>query len=318
MLAMLFAFSLVAHATPPATGTAAGASPIVIKLSLEGQARQALIFNQGGAAARPLVIVLHGADRSNRDIFDLTDWPNQARTHGFVLIAPQGENKQWNDGREQTASGQVSHADDVAFIEALIAFARSNYQINPQRVFLAGISNGGLMTFRFACEHPEELAAIAPSIAKLPRTVAGSCKAKPALPLFLTVGTADPLMAYEGAPTSRFARGLDSDVLMSVPETLAFWSTRNHCNETRSSRELPHLHENDTTRIDRIDYLGCPADGQVSAMIVRGGGHREPTLHPDRGGIIVRRILGLMNHDVETAAVVWRFFSVVPDRDSGR
>lgn len=312
---LVTALALRAYASTQTTGTEAGAAPIGIKLSVDGQARQALIFNHSGAAARPLVIVLHGADRSNRDIFDLTDWPTQARTHGFVLIAPQGQNKQWNDGREQTASGHVSHADDVAFIESLIAFARSNYQINPRRVFLAGISNGGLMTFRFGCEHPEQLTAIAPSIAKLPRAVASSCKPKPALPLFLTVGTADPLMAYQGAPTSRFARGLDANVLMSVPETLAFWSTRNHCNETRTSRQLPHLHEKDSTSVTRIDYLDCPADGQVSALIVQGGGHREPTLHPARGGWIVRRVLGLMNHDVETAAVVWQFFSAVPDRD---
>lgn len=99
-------------------------------------------------APRAVVIALHGGTRPASDIFTRSAWPDVAMRHGFILVAPQGVNNQWNDGRKQTTSGKVSTADDVGFMARLIEEVVAKDGADPAQVFVTGPSNGGMMSLR--------------------------------------------------------------------------------------------------------------------------------------------------------------------------
>src|SRR5947199_169312 len=69
---------------------------------------------------------------------------------------------------------------------------------DPRQVYIAGISNGGMMTFRMLCEASELFAGAATVIANMPANVGARCAPRKPLPVVMFNGTADPLVPYDG------------------------------------------------------------------------------------------------------------------------
>ena len=95
---------------------------------------------------RPLVIVLHGNGGTGHQIRKFTHFDDLATKNGFVVAYPDAIDHHWNDGRPEVANG----SDDVGFIAKLIAELSARYSIDPARVYVTGISNGGIMAYRLA------------------------------------------------------------------------------------------------------------------------------------------------------------------------
>ena len=89
-----------------------------------------------------------------------------------------------------------------ALIEKLI----EQYSIDPRRVFVTGISNGGLMSYRLACSLPDQIRAIAPVTAQIPADIVPLCRAESAVSLAVFNGTEDPLVPYNGGQIKVFHR----------------------------------------------------------------------------------------------------------------
>ena len=96
-----------------------------------------------------------------------------AAARGFTAVFPQGVNRQWNDGRED---GHISSIDDVGFLRQLVDELISRGIADRARIYLAGISNGGMMTFRMLCEASELFAGAATIIANMPAGVGEGCR----------------------------------------------------------------------------------------------------------------------------------------------
>ena len=255
--------------------------------------------------SKPLIIVMHGGTRPASDIFGRGAWAAVAAREGFILAAPQGIDNQWNDGRKQTISGKVSTADDIAFLEAVIADLVGRDRADAARVYVSGASNGGLMSFRFACERAGIVAGIAPTISKMPVALRELCKPAKPVPLIMIAGTADPLMPYEGAPTGPLANR-SQDPMTTVPETVAFWAQVNGCTLPAAEAPLPDLNATDGTTVTRLEPASCKGAPLV-VYRVNGGGHWQPSLSRVEGGGPMVRMLGPQNHDIESAEVIWSF-----------
>ena len=80
-----------------------------------------------------------------------------ADRHGFIAVYPDSRRGHWDDGRETV----TDPTDDVAFIGALLDALAAEYAVDARRIYAAGISNGGMMSMRLACELSGRLAAIA-------------------------------------------------------------------------------------------------------------------------------------------------------------
>ena len=151
---------------------------------------------------RPLVIVVHGAGASAEQVMGkafppspLSVWLEIAEREDVVVIAPDAGAGGWSDC---FASAQkVAKKDDVAFIAALIDKAVVEYDVDAGRVYLIGVSRGGLLTYRAAVEIPHKLAAFSTVLACMPPQHAARMPTV-ALPALIMGCTADPLMPYRG------------------------------------------------------------------------------------------------------------------------
>jgi polyhydroxybutyrate depolymerase len=286
-----------------------------LTINVAGASRTAILQTPDRARGRvPVVIALHGGTRPAGDVFDRTRWPQIAQREGILLVAPQGENNQWNDGRGSTISGTESTADDVAFLSALIDTLVRDHGADPRAIFVTGVSNGGLMTMRFACEKAGSVAGVAPVISTLPQALVAVCQSAGPVPALFMAGTADPLMTYDGKPSAILARRGGTAPMLSIPETLDLWRKRNKCDDRGTARELPNLNKSDRSTVTRIDYRPCASSAPVVHYRINGGGHQQPSLQPQQMPSQFSQLLGPQNNDIDGPEEIWRFFAAQAKR----
>ena len=120
----------------------------------------------GGAKTVALVMVLHGATQSPESAERMSRMSERADAQNFIAVYPRGTGRlanvpTWNAGNCCTYAME-NHVDDVEFLGALIDKLERDYSIDRRQVYVTGISNGGMMAYRLACELSEKIAAIAP------------------------------------------------------------------------------------------------------------------------------------------------------------
>lgn len=263
-----------------------------------------------GGAGLPAIILLHGGGQSMHSVLGRRAggsrrWRDIARREGCVLLVPNGTdirsgsptgNRQsWNDfPRPNSAS-----ADDVGFLAALVAYARRDLGVDGRRIYLTGVSNGGMMTFRMLIERPDLFAAGASFIANLP---AGQLPAPPQpTPLMMMNGTSDPFVPWEGG-----ALRLNRGQVRSAEATAEFWRRANGATGAGRTVTLP----------DRDPSEGCRVfltrwEGSAPVVLVRaeGGGHQIPDTETPRRLRPVEHALGPACRNVDGAEIAWRFLS---------
>jgi len=213
----------------------------------------------------PLLVALHGGGgmMDGARFADGTGLAAEGARRGHVVLAPDALGANWNDGRPELAAG----IDDVGFIRAMIADLRGRAGIDPARIFAAGASNGGLMSYRLACDGAGLFRAIAPVIAHLGTALIARCRPEGAVSLFMIPGTADRLMPYQGGGVAAMFGRRGS--VVSSDRTLAFWREAMGCRgEPRTERRGASVA---VTR-----YEACRGGAIVQRWTVEGGGHAWP------------------------------------------
>ena len=252
----------------------------------------------------PLVMALHGGGGTGDNMatlaVDLNDLAGEA---GFIVAYPDGVEEHWNDGRDmQTWRASAEDIDDVGFIAALIEHISGSYAIDSGSVFSLGISNGGMMSYRLACELPETFAAVAAVTASMSDELAASCDPSQSTSVVVMNGEDDPLVPRRGG-TIRFGRRAFGEVI-STTDTVAFWVAKNGCSPTPViTREMdrdPH----DGTRVRSEVYGQCRDRTGVTLYAIEGGGHTWP------GGLqyLPERIIGKTSMDIKANETIWQFF----------
>lgn len=267
-----------------------------------------------------LVILLHGNGGSADQLLGFEKnlaapskrWLQIAEREQFILVVPDGSiakngARGWNDCRSNAIITPLSN--DVAFISALIDTMSDRYGADTKRVFVCGISNGGLMANRLVQEIPERITAFASIIAAMPAMSECVNSDVPVSALFMN-GTADPIMPYEGGEIGD-RRGL----ALSTDSSINYWKNRNgafHLVNTVtfipeiSLRPLKPKKLN-PQRVDAMVYQNSSTGHEVMLYRVVGGGHNEPSVCcPYRKAFL--RFTGPQNRLIEYADVVWEFF----------
>jgi polyhydroxybutyrate depolymerase len=214
----------------------------------------------------PTVMVLHGALISAEYTARWYGFAEAAERAGFAAVFPRGTNLQWNDGR----GTWVPAADDVAFLRALAGELVSRRIADPARLYLVGVSSGGMLTFRLLCEAPELFAGAASIIASMPAAVGGRCHPKRAVPVIMFNGTADPIVPYKGGGVG-FAGWQGS--IWSAERTAAFLARANGCSSPATAR-LGKASSPKAIGIVRLDWQRCSSGRGVTLYRVEGGGHQ--------------------------------------------
>ncbi|MBW2437552.1 MAG: esterase [Deltaproteobacteria bacterium] len=253
---------------------------------------------------RPLLLVLHGGGGTNRGMLRLTNrrFNELADRDGFIVVYPQGFDKSWNDGRPDKISGaQRNGVDDVGFLRALIEDMINRYPIDAKRIFVTGISNGGLMSYQLGCSLPDIIRAIAPVTAQIPAAIAPLCRSESAVSLAVFNGTADPLVPYNGGQITVLGR--PRGAVLSTDETIRIWRRKNRCNPEAVITELPDVAD-DGTRVTKIEYSRCKNESKVVLYRIEGGGHAWP----DGRQYLPVKWVGRTSRDINGCDEIWQFF----------
>jgi polyhydroxybutyrate depolymerase len=247
---------LVAGCSPtPPSGFVNGTSLHHIKVG--GHDRSYRLYEPAGIpASAALVVVLHGYSGSARQVERDYQWDGLADSDKFVVAYPDGLGRAWNvDG--ETCCGRPGRegVDDVAFIGAAVADIAKNVGTNPAKVYVTGMSNGGIMSYTLACT-TDIFAAIGP----VAGTQLNSCRTPHPTSVIHIHGTADRLVPYGGGQGFSVIDG------PPVPGVNSFWRDVDRCGTPTATIGGPV-----TTSTAR-----CADNRGVVLITVDGGGHEWP------------------------------------------
>lgn len=225
------------------------------------------ILRPASRGRAPTVIVLHGALISAEYTEQWYGFAEAAKQHGFAAVFPRGRSLLWNDGR-QAAWG--SGADDVGFLKRLARELVTRGTADPERLYLAGVSNGGMLALRMLCEAPEAFAGIATVIASMPEAVGARCRSRLPMSVLMFNGTADPVIPYRGGAVG--FSGLQ-DRVWSVERTAVFLAGRNRCT-AGSKAVISGRVARGSIRVVKLDWTRCASERGVTLYRIEGGGHQ--------------------------------------------
>jgi polyhydroxybutyrate depolymerase len=257
----------------------------------------------------PLLITLHGGGGTGKDMVKLTlgGFDTLSDKEGFVVVYPDGIKKNWNDGRSKEETGYRVHKeniDDVGFISALIDALIKELNVDPKRVYVTGMSNGAIMSYRLACELSKKIAAIAAVAGNIPQNLYPSCSPSKPISVLAINNVNDPLMPFAGGDiTGPFGRKRLGKVL-STSETLRFWVNHNDCSLSPIVTHEPDMDTKDGTQVRKEVYGNGKNGTEVILYIIEGGGHTWP------GGYqyLNERIIGKTSRDIDANKVIWDLF----------
>jgi polyhydroxybutyrate depolymerase len=254
------------------------------------------------SAPVPLVIALHGAVQSAKEFESDLGMNRIATREKFAVAYPIGLNRVWDDSRPAALrlGFLVQPGDDVAFLTALTRMLVNEGIADPGRVYMTGLSMGGFMTERMACEQAELFAAIAVIAATVPKKYRQTCKPGRAMPALIMHGTADPISSWYGIV-------LPGAELLSVNESAQFYADLAGCMAS-SETALPDTGPARASTVTVRRWSTCRGSAAVMLYRIQGGGHLPPSFDPGRGETLVAMLLGERSHAIDAAEEIWKFF----------
>ncbi len=257
----------------------------------------------------PILITLHGKGGNGKSMAILTrrGFEKLAEKEGFLVIYPDGIELNWNDGRTDEESKDRAHSeniDDVGFISDLIDFMINHYNADSRRVYVTGISNGAIMSYRLACELSHKITAIAPVDGNIPVMLYPGCNPSCPVSVLAINNVADPLVPFEGGDIHSSLHKVKLGKVLSAEKSVEFWVTRNKCSDSPEIAREPDRDPGDGTRVSRTLYTGGINGTEVILYAIDGGGHTWP------GGIQYKPagIIGKTCRDIDACEVIWSFF----------
>jgi polyhydroxybutyrate depolymerase len=278
-------------------------------LSFDGLTRSYRIYvpTHVGTPA-PVVFALHGGGGSGSGMELVTSggFNRIADREGVIIVYPDGVGRNWNDGRSDVGSRAFKeNLDDVGFLKAVLEAVAARYPVDTRRVFATGISNGGFMSFRLACEAADTFLAVAPVVAGLSVDLGPRCKPKRPVSVAIMNGTEDPLVPWKGGYVS--ALGIKRGATWSAERTYDKWIELDACKVRFDEPEVNQVADDETSLV-RHRAVSCAAGAEVRLYEIRGGGHNWPRGAKYLGVAIVGRI----TQEFDGTEEIWRFFKSIP------
>lgn len=173
----------------------------------------------------------------------------------FIGVYPDGVAQSWNLGRE------ASNADDVEFVEAIAAEVSAYGEVDPDKLFALGLSNGAALVHRLAIRTDlfRGIATVVTPLLAAEQPASGS----KAVRVLQILGTADHLIPYGGGA------GVLGHEFLAAEESAALWASASSC-------ATPPVEETTAHGNIRIEYDGCADDARVVHYGVVGAGHGIP------------------------------------------
>ncbi|MFD2564732.1 extracellular catalytic domain type 1 short-chain-length polyhydroxyalkanoate depolymerase [Aquimarina rubra] len=236
----------------------------------------------------PLVFNFHGYTSNANDQMFYGDFRPFADQDGFLIVHPMGTVDNVGNTHFNVGWG-TSNIDDVGFTEALIDEISSNYSINADRIYSTGMSNGGFMSYKLACELSDRIAAIASVTGTMNKNQPNACTPSHQIPVMEIHGTADATVPYQGA-----------NWIESTPDVVSFWASFNNCDSTPEVTNIADTAPNDGSTVEYQVFKNGDNGARVEHYKIIDGGHKWPGTAFNSAGT---------NYDIDASALIWDFFS---------
>lgn len=275
---------------------------------LQVQGRKVLVHLPAGrdaAQPAPLVLALHGGGGHAEHMAENYGLQRKADEAGFIVAFPNGYSKlpggkfaTWNAGG-CCGDARDKGIDDVGFLREVVKALSQRYRVDASRVFATGMSNGGMMSHRLACEAADVFRAVA--------AVAGTdatdrcTSSRPIAVLHIHARDDTHVLFNGGAGADAFRDTSKVMDFVSVPDTISRWVQRNHCTAApQRTLDAPGA-TCETTR-------GCAGGVSVQLCVTDTGGHSWPGAPAQRRG----KAAGSAALDANDQ--IWRFFDAAAGR----
>ena len=242
-----------------------------------------------GNIAVPLLFNFHGYTSNSNEQMIYGNFRNIADTANFLVVHPQGTLDNTNTTHFNVGWGG-STVDDVGFTEALIDSLSAAYSIDQNRIYAVGMSNGGFMSFRLACELSSKIAAVGSVTGSMTPSTLGNCNASHPMPIIQIHGTTDPTVPYNGS----------AGWTASVTNILNHWVTFNNCSPAPTVVNVPNTNVLDGSTVEKYTYENGDNCSEVVHYKVTNGQHTWP------GSIF--NFAGT-NYDINASVEIWNFIS---------
>lgn len=271
LLALIGVPSAAANAAGAATPVGVRPAPIIYRPSWEPASKPI-----------PLVVAFYGSQGSPQAMENLTGFQKLASRSGFEVVYPGSV------GGVQTP--WLPHFNDISYVSALIsqleAPGNGYGAVDPNRVYMAGFSLGGDITWQGACQLSNKVAGVAIVSMMMAPSFAHSCHPKRPVSELLIIGTADS--RYRGIPGR----------VGSATQTTALWRSIDGC--PSSVQLTPSL----APSVSQEQYSRCVDGTSVGLITIAGGGHTWPG--PGHTGALA------VDNNISASPVIWSFFSQHP------
>jgi polyhydroxybutyrate depolymerase len=267
-------------------------------ITIDGLKREFITYIPAGIRNQdkpPIIISLHGRLGTAAGQMKFADFKPIADREKIIIVCPQGIDRSWNDGRGTPANAKG--INDVKFIDQLITYITNTYNADAGRIYVTGMSNGGFMTSRLACELNNRIAAIAVVGASMDEDM-GYQPSKP-IPAMYIQGTKDPLVPFTGGQMKKGAGG----TIYGHEEVLKKWAVVDNCDSKPMVTNLP-VKVNDGTSVIKEEYINPTNNLKVTGFTIVDGGHTWP------GGsqYLPKFIIGSITKNLDACEEIWKFF----------
>lgn len=253
---------------------------------------------------RALVVNLHGGSGNMVSAQGFSMMNPVSDQNNFVVAYPQGygiaaPGFSWADGRNTSAD--QAGIDDVGFINKLIDTLIQNYNIDTNRIYICGFSNGGFMVQRLACQLTNRFAAMASLGSSMDTILYQNCNPSKPVPMAFFNGTADPAMPYNGGPM----QNPEVTPVVPVDTTVQFWVSHNNCQTASPVFNFTDVFPTDNSTAERYNYTNCDCNADVKFYKLINGGHTWPGVYVASQAAV----LGNTNRDINASVELWNFFN---------
>lgn len=256
----------------------------------------------------PVILIFHGGGGNALNAMKSTQMNETSEKYGFLAVFPQGTGPErrgkiigtWNADR-CCGTVEKNHTDDVGFTSAMIDDLAKHFNVDLERIFATGHSNGALFCYKLACELSDRIAAIAPNSGQ---DSLDSCQVKRPVAIIHFHGTADQSAKYQGGQCGG-RLGDDGWECMSVPEYIDAWRKMDGCSE---DKKVTYQKGAATC----MTYGSCPDGVEVTLCTIEGAGHTWPGGQYDRDGFLWKKFVGPLSDDISANETMWEFFKKHP------
>ena len=182
----------------PAAADFQAGSLAVRNFQWDGLNRSYTVYAPAGydGSERPLVIDIHGYTGTGSQQAGFSGFKSLADSEGFLVAWPEGSSNAWNAGI-CCGTPQSQGVDDVGFIREVVARISDEAPVDRTAIYATGLSNGGAMSQRLACEAADLFAAAAPIAFPVPFFPLSQCQPSRPIAVTMVMGLTDGVVSYD-------------------------------------------------------------------------------------------------------------------------